>query len=113
DADREYDQRERIRENGCADRDDDRFEPNDTQPLDDRNTQQRVGCKQRSDDDRRNKRIAKTEAEQSAEKQWHRGVNKAKDDRAGLRPAEEGDVDLEPGREHQQQFAQLTEEVRN
>jgi hypothetical protein len=30
-----------------------------------------------------------------------------------LRPAEQSDIDLEPGREHQQQFAQLGEEVRD
>jgi len=48
------------------------------------------GCEQRSDDDRRNKGIAETETKQGAEEQWHGGGNKAEDDRAGLRPAEQG-----------------------
>ena len=72
-----------------------------------------MGCEQRSDDDRRNQRIAKTEGQQSAEKQWHGGGEKAEDDRAGLSLAEEGNVDLEPSGKHQQQLAQLSKEVRN
>src|SRR4029077_21017659 len=67
----EYDQRKRVREYGCADRDDDRLEPKYTQPLDDWNAQQRMGCEERSDDDRRNEGIAKTEAEQGSEEQRH------------------------------------------
>src|SRR4029077_8350158 len=109
----EYDQRKRVREYGCADRDDDRLEPKYTQPLDDWNAQQRMGCEERSDDDRQNEGIAKTEAEQGSEEQRHDGGKKAEDDRSRLRPAEQGYIDLEPGREHQQQFAQLGEEIRN
>jgi hypothetical protein len=81
--------------------------------LDDWDAQQRVGCEQGSDDDRRNERIAKTEAKQSAEEQWHGSGKNAKDDRPSLGPTEEGNVDLEPGREHQQQFLKLGEEIRN
>jgi hypothetical protein len=72
-----------------------------------------VGCEQRSDDDRRNDRIAKTEAQQGAEEQWHGGGKKPEGDRPGLGLAEEGNVDLEPGGKHQQQLAQLGKEVRN
>jgi hypothetical protein len=97
DANREHDQRERVRKDGCADRDDDRFQANDTQPLDDRDAQQRVRSEQRSDHDRRNERIAKTEAKQGAKEQWHGGRKQAEDHRPGLRPAEEGNIDLEPG----------------
>jgi hypothetical protein len=38
---------------------------------------------------------------------------RGEDDRPGLRPAEEGNVDLEPGGKHQQQLTQLGEEARN
>jgi hypothetical protein len=71
---------QRVRKDGRADRDDDRFEPNDTQPLDDWNAQQRVGCQQRSDDDRRNEGIAKAETKQRSEEQWYGGGKKAEDD---------------------------------
>ena len=30
-----------------------------------------------------------------------------------MRPAEQGNIDLEPGREHQQQFAEFGKELRN
>jgi hypothetical protein len=46
DADREHDQRQRVRKHRCADRDDDRFEPVDTEPRDDRETEQGVRCEQ-------------------------------------------------------------------
>ena len=72
-----------------------------------------MGCEQRSDDDRRNERIAKSEGQQSAKEKWHGSGKKPEDDRPGLSPAEKGNVDLEPGGKHQQQLAQLGEKVRN
>jgi hypothetical protein len=68
-------------------------------------------CDQRSDDDRGNESITKSERKQGAEEQWHAGGDQAEDDRPGLSLAEESDVDLEAGGEHQQQLAELGKEV--
>ena len=82
-----------------ADCHDDWFEPNDTQSLNDWHTQQRVGCEQRSDDDRRNERIAKTEAQQGAD---NSGTVVVKSPKMIERVSALRKRDLEPGGKHQQ-----------
>jgi hypothetical protein len=64
-------------------------------------------------DDRRNSGVAERKANGSAEHQRKHGGGNPKGDRARAGAAEQSEVDIQAGEEHQQQFAELRREIRN
>ena len=75
--------------------------------------EQSVRCEQRSDDDRRNSGVAERKADGGAKHQRKHGGGDPEGDRAVAGAAEQREVDLQAGEEHQQQFAELRHEIRD
>ena len=75
--------------------------------IDHGQAEQGMRRQQRADDDGGDERIAEGETDGRAEQQRHRGRDETEGDRAFAGAAEEGEIDFQAGKEHQQQLAQL------
>ncbi len=83
------------------------------EPIDHGQPEQGMRRQQGADHDGRDGRVAEGETDGGAEQQWQRGRDETEGDRAFAGAAEQGEIDFQAGKEHQQQLAQFRQEVRD
>jgi len=101
DANPEDEQRQSIRNQSGPDHDDDRLQPEDAKARDDRQSEQRMRCEQRADDDRGDHRMTEGQPVRGAEHLRYNHRDDTECDAAGLRLPKKFELDFKTRREHQ------------
>jgi hypothetical protein len=84
-----------------------------SQPRDRWQAEERVGCEQRTDDDGWHKRIPRPKRDARAQELRHQRRENAERQHFVSGRFEQGEVHLKPGHKHQEQFADLRQEIDN